>query len=153
MRFSEPMKLAIGILIGVLCPHNAAAGQVTDEAAKKAFEKVCGVCHESEVVTSQIHTRREWQSITDDMLARGAEGTPEELHDLQTWLTRHYGKVRINDLTAAEIEKEMELSSAEAEALVNYRVKHGRFKDFDALKVVPGVETSKLERYKDSFVY
>ena len=147
------MKTAIGILIGLLYPLSVAVGQVPDEVAEKAFEKVCGACHETEVVTAQRHTRREWQSVTDDMLTRGADGTPDELRDLQTWLARHYGKVRINDLTAAEIEKEMELSSADAETLVNYRLKHGRFKDFEALKVVPGVETSKLERYKDSFVY
>jgi hypothetical protein len=55
-----------------------------------------------------------WQSVTDDILTRGADGTSDEPGDLQTWLARHYGKVRIRDLTAAEIEKEMELSSADS---------------------------------------
>jgi competence ComEA-like helix-hairpin-helix protein len=147
------MKPATKILFGVLYPLSIAAGQVLDDVAKKTFEKVCGTCHETEVVTSQRHTRREWQSVTDDMPTRGAEGTPDELHDLQTWLARHYGKVRINNLTAVEIEKEMELSSSDAQSLVNYRLKLGHFKDFEALKAVPAVEASKLDRYKDSFVY
>jgi hypothetical protein len=130
----------------------AANGQSVDEAAGKTFEKTCGGCHDSSTATGERHTRREWKSVVDDMMSRGATGTDAELREIVGWLTRHYGNLRINQLSAHDLEQEMELTPGDAESIVAYRTKNGRIADFDALKKT-GVNSSKLEPYKDSIVY
>lgn len=146
------MKSAIGIALCVLGLSFAASGQKAGDAAGATFERTCGNCHDSATATSERHTRREWQDIVDDMVSRGATGTPAELRDVVSWLAQHCGNVLINQLSAKELEGEMELTPGEAEAIVAYRTKHGRFEDFNALKKA-GVHSSKLEPYKDSIVY
>jgi hypothetical protein len=130
----------------------AASGQNADEAAGKTFEKACSSCHDSSTATGERHTRREWKGVVDDMVSRGAAGTDAELQQVVAWLTRHYGNLRINQLSAHDLEQEMELTPGEAESIVAYRTKNGRVADFDALKKT-GVDSSKLEPYKDSIVY
>lgn len=141
-----------GIILALLLPFCAAA-QVPDDVARNAFEKVCGSCHDTETATELRHTRGEWQSITDEMVSRGADATPQEVAAVVTWLNRRYGKVRINELDADHLSLEMEITAGEASAIVSYREKHGRFKDFEAVKGVSGVDLAKLERYKSSFIY
>jgi DNA uptake protein ComE-like DNA-binding protein len=60
--------------------------------------------------------------------------------------------VRINQLSAQDLEQEMELPRADAETIVAYRAKNGRIENFDALKKT-GVDPTKLEPYKESIVY
>ena len=144
-------KSAITIALSVLSLATA-SGQSADEAARKTFEKTCSGCHDSSTATGERHTRREWKGVVDDMASRGATATDAELREVVGWLARHYGNLRINQLSAQDLEQEMELSPAEAESIVAYRTKNGRIADFDALKKV-GVDSSKLEPYRDSIVY
>jgi competence protein ComEA len=146
------MKSAIGVALCVLSAGIAAGVQDPDQPAAKTFERTCGDCHDPSTATGQRHTRREWQGVVDDMASRGASGTGAEFREIVGWLTRHYGNVRINRLSARDLEQEMELKPGEAEAIVAYRTKYGRIENFDALKKA-GVDSSKLEPYKDSIVY
>jgi hypothetical protein len=150
------MKSAIGIALCVLSAAFAAgwqdAGQGAGEAAAKTFERTCGSCHDPATATGERHTRSEWKAVVDDMASRGATGTDAEFLEIVGWLTRHYGNVRINQLSARALEQEMELTHDDAEAIVAYRTKQGRIENFDALKKT-GVDSSKLEPYKDSIVY
>jgi hypothetical protein len=150
------MKSTIGILLCILSAAFIAggqdSGQAADQAAAKTFEKTCGNCHDPATATSERHTRRQWQGIVEDMASRGATATSDELQAIANWLSRHCGSVRINQLSAANLEEEMELPHADAEAIVAYRTKNGRIENFEALKKT-GVDPSKLEPYKDSIVY
>jgi Helix-hairpin-helix motif len=150
------MKLTIGIalciLSGTFIVAGQDSGQAADQAAGKTFEKTCGNCHDPSTATSEKHTRREWQGIVEDMASRGATATPDELREIAGWLSRHNGNVRINQLNARDLQQEMELPAADAEAIVAYRTKNGRIENFEALKKT-GVDPSKLESYKDSIVY
>jgi Helix-hairpin-helix motif len=145
-------KPTIAITFSVFGLVFAASGQSADEAAGKTFERICSGCHDSSTATGERHTRREWQSMVGDMMSRGANGTEVEIREIVGWLTRHYGNLRVNQLSARDLEQEMELTSAEAESIVAYRTKNGRIADFDALKKT-GVSASKLEPYKESVVY
>lgn len=79
---SRPPNLrALGLILSLLLPFCAVA-QVPDDVARKAFEKVCGSCHDTEAATEMRHTRGEWQSITDEMVSRGADATSQEVESV-----------------------------------------------------------------------
>jgi competence protein ComEA len=130
-----------------------AFGQDPDQAAAKTFERVCGGCHDSATAAGARHSRLEWQGVVEDMASRGASATDAETREIVDWLARHYGAVRINQLKAGGLKNDMGLTAEEAEAIITYRSKHGKFDDFEALKKVPGVDPAKLKSYKDSIVY
>jgi cytochrome c5 len=47
--------------------------------SKANFERLCGTCHEPERPTSTRRTREQWLQTVNQMVARGAEGSDEEL--------------------------------------------------------------------------
>lgn len=55
------------------------------------LNKVCGACHPLETVTSQRRNRAQWQESIDQMIARGAKGTPEEFAAVLDYLVRNNG--------------------------------------------------------------
>ncbi len=55
------------------------------------LNKVCGACHPLETVTSQRRNRAQWQESIDQMVARGAKGTPEEFAAVLDYLVRNHG--------------------------------------------------------------
>lgn len=55
------------------------------------LNKVCAACHPLETVTSQRRNRAQWQESIDQMVARGAKGTPEELTAILDYLVRNNG--------------------------------------------------------------
>lgn len=61
------------------------------EAARQTFDKVCSACHAIETVTSQRHTRAQWQESITSMIERGAKGTPEEFAQILDYLSAQYG--------------------------------------------------------------
>jgi mono/diheme cytochrome c family protein len=65
-----------------------AAGQAQPPAV---LNKVCGTCHPVETATSQRRNRAQWQESIDQMVARGAKGTPEEFAAVLDYLVRNHG--------------------------------------------------------------
>lgn len=53
--------------------------------------KVCGSCHPVETATAQRRNRAQWQESIDQMVARGAKGTPEEFTAVLDYLVRNHG--------------------------------------------------------------
>src|SRR5215467_6470428 len=56
------------------------------------FQRICGTCHSLARATSQRLTRGEWTRVVNDMVARGAQGTQDELDNVMTYLTVNFGK-------------------------------------------------------------
>ena len=54
---------------------------------------------------------------------------------------------------SAEIASVLEITSAQADAIVKYRMDHGDYKSVDDLKKAPGLENAKLDAKKDRVVY
>jgi len=69
------------------------------------------------------------------------------------YLVDQFGRVNINAAPAAEIAEILHLASAEAESIVAYRKKAGRFEDFAALARVPGLPVERLEARRDAIVF
>ena len=141
----------IGLLIATATLH---AGQVParEAADKAAFEKVCGTCHASSMI-SEIRTEPEWKETVEHMVSIGANGTEEELEAVMRTLLRTQTKVNVNKAGAAELPLVLGISDATARAVVNYRAAHGNFKTLADLKKVPGIDAAKLEARKDRVVF
>src|SRR4051812_2377219 len=122
-------------------------------ASKATFERLCGSCHEPERSTSSRRTRDQWLQTVNQMVARGAVGTDEELLAVVDYLTREYGRVNVNLATAGDIAMVLGLTQGEAAALVQYRREHGAFEDASGVLKVPGIEAAKLTARRDAMVF
>ena len=61
--------------------------------------------------------------------------------------------MNVNRAVAPELESELEISAAEAAAIVKYRQAHGNFRDFSDLRKVPGLDIKKIEPIKERIVF
>ena len=71
---------------------------------KEVVEKLCGVCHAAEAVLKYRTSRAEWSATVDDMLSRGAEGTPDEFQTVLRYLAKYRGPtIYVNSATAKDL--------------------------------------------------
>ena len=119
--------------------------RLPDAQGRAAVQKICATCHAIETVISSRRTRVGWEQTTEDMIARGAEGSDEEMDAVVEYLATYFGKVNVNTATAEQLVKSLDLSAKEAQAISVYRGRNGKIKDFEELKRVPGVSAEKLQ--------
>ncbi|MEQ9566228.1 MAG: cytochrome c, partial [Pseudomonadales bacterium] len=62
-----------------------------DDEGKELVERMCVGCHGVETVTAVRLPETLWFSTVDNMVARGAVGTDEEIDTVVDYLTRHFG--------------------------------------------------------------
>jgi competence protein ComEA len=98
-------------------------------------------------------TKADWEDVINKMIEKGASGTDKEFETVFDYLTRTYGKVYINSAKAEEIAAVLTLSKKDADAIVSFRTANGPFKDFDAVKKVPEIDTKKLDERKDAVAF
>lgn len=130
-------------------PPQAPARPSDDEAAG-LFVRLCNACHDTARISSIRRTRADWEDQISKMIEKGVTGTSQELVTVFEYLLRTYGKVYINSAKADEIVAVLTLSQKDADAIVAYRAAKGSFVDFDALKLVPGIDIKKLDACKDA---
>lgn len=114
----------------------------------ETFNAACSKCHTPERILAARRTRPEWEEILDKMTKLGAQVTDENYDTLMDYVMRHYGKINVNRGDAKDIAFVVNISEADAVAIVKYRTEHGDFADFDALAKVPGIDMKKLEEKK-----
>jgi competence protein ComEA len=138
-----------------LCLTVAAAAQtLPDGPGKAVVEKMCTGCHGLENVVRARLTKERWGFIVDDMVSRGATGTDEEIDQVINYLAANFSKteakkVNINKASAADLTAALEISAADAAAIVSYRTDKGAFKELKDVTKVPGIDTKKIEAAKD----
>ena len=130
-----------------------APGKLPEGKGKAEVEKICISCHEAGTVLGIRRTRIGWERNVDDMVARGAEGSDEELETVVAYLTRFFGKVNVNTASAKELQSSLGFSEQEAQAIVAYREQNGSFKDFEQLKKVPGIGAEKLQAKRPEIAF
>jgi competence protein ComEA len=139
-------------LISVLAPmiqaQDLPAGKGKDD-----LENVCGACHGVDLIASRRATKEGWGYIVDDMVSRGASATNEQIRTINEYLTKNFGQVNTNKAPSAEIATVLEITAAQADAIVKYRMDHGDFKTLDDVKKVPGLATANLDMKKDRIVF
>jgi competence ComEA-like helix-hairpin-helix protein len=153
------LSIAAGALLAAFAARAAPAaiaaqdGQAAglpDNPSTALFVRVCSDCHALERTITRRRTRAEWTDTMRQMLEDGAEVTDEEVAVLIDYLVSNFGAVAINTATADVLATVLGLSGREAEAIVAHRAANGNFANFEAVKKVPDVDITKLERRKDS---
>jgi competence protein ComEA len=138
----------VALLCLLLCQSafgQEAPSTLPDAPGKELVQKVCSTCHEVETVIGSRRTKIGWQQNVEDMVGRGAEGSSEDMAAVVAYLTTYFGKVNVNTATAQDLEKTLELSGKEAQAITAYRERNSKIKDFEELTRIPGVSAEKLQ--------
>jgi len=132
----------------------AATPPLPDGPAKATVEKMCAACHGLESVVRARMTKERWGKVVDDMVSRGAQGTDDEIEQVIDYLATNFGRnpatlVYINKVSAADLATALQISNADAEAIVAYRSDKGNFKKLQDVTKVPGIDTKKIAAAKD----
>ena len=118
---------------------------------KAVVVRMCTMCHDSAGMTSTRNTKDRWETVVMDMVSRGAQGSDSEIDQVIEYLARNFGprKTAVNKAGAKELAAALELSAADADAIVQYREKNGAFKEWQDLSKVTGIDMKKVEKNKD----
>jgi competence protein ComEA len=140
------MKTCVLLLASLFALSAIQAQDLPAGKGKDTVEKVCTACHGLEAIVALQGGKDIWQSIIDDMKGRGADGSNEDFNAIVNYLSKYFGNnVNVNTAAAKELADNLDLTAAEADAIVKYRADKGNFKEFADLKKVPGLDASKLE--------
>lgn len=123
---------------------------------RETMKRVCGECHSAENVAGMAKTREEWGALVGEMAAVGAQATDDEFNEIVDYLAASFPKtpkINVNKAAPKDIERGLELSAKEAEAIVHYREEKGSFKSIEELEKVPGVDAKKIEAKKDRLTF
>src|SRR5580698_3024653 len=148
----RPILAIFPLLISSVAPAMYAQ-DLPEGKGKDVLENVCGACHGVDLISGRRATKEGWGYIVDDMVSRGASATNEQIATIIDYLAKNLGQVNVNKGKSDEIASVLEISSAQADAVVKYRMDHGDFKTIDDLKKVPELAAAKLDAKKDRVVY
>jgi competence protein ComEA len=146
------MKRLILVVPFLVCSL-AQAQDLPEGKGKDVLESVCGACHGTDLVAARRATKEGWSYLVDDMVSRGASATNEQIATIIDYLAKNLAQVNVNKGKSEEIASVLEITSAQADAIVKYRTDHGDFKTIDDLKKVPELASAKLDTKKDRVVY
>lgn len=132
----------------------AQAQDLPEGKGKDTFVKVCSACHDAGVVVTMHQSKDDWQATVDDMKGRGADGSDADFKTILDYLAKYQGpEVNVNKASADDLQKQLEVTSAEAAAIVKTRSDKGDFKGWEDLAKVSGLDAKKLEPLKGRIVY
>lgn len=67
--------------------------EIPDGEGKEVVVKMCGgQCHGLTAVVSNQFTKEQWEFSVRDMIARGAEGTDEDVEKAVAYLVKYFGR-------------------------------------------------------------
>jgi competence ComEA-like helix-hairpin-helix protein len=126
-----------------------------DGKAKNLIQNTCSECHGLETVVTASLTPEKWRETVNKMVKKGATLSPEEIDTVVDYLTVYFAqeKVNVNKATSQDLQNALQLTAAEADALVAYRKANGDFKDIEALRKVAGLDVKKIEAKKDQIAF
>jgi mono/diheme cytochrome c family protein len=86
-------KILRPLTIAILCgaPIALAADTLPPGPARKTVARVCGTCHELNVVTDKKLDRVQWQDIVNEMIGFGAKLSKSQATDVVNYLARNFG--------------------------------------------------------------
>jgi len=64
---------------------------LTDGAGRELVERACGQCHSLETVLRSRLSRKQWEARIDEMIAKGAKLSDEDIDLIADYLAAHYG--------------------------------------------------------------
>jgi competence ComEA-like helix-hairpin-helix protein len=126
-----------------------------DGKAKAIVESACSECHGLDQVVQAGMSAADWKATVNRMIRKGANVTPEQIDVVADYLAVYFpgDKTNVNTATADQLKSALQLTAAEAEAIVSYRRANGNFKDLASLEKVTGVDPKKIEAKKDLIAF
>jgi len=120
--------------------------------------RICGKCHSPTIVLAYGQKREGWEKTITKMVRLGAVGSDEDFTDVADYLTANFppstiAKIFVNKATDQQFANILEISIDDAKAIVAYRDKVGDFKSIDDLKLVPNIDTKRIDAKKDNLVF
>ena len=141
----------------VLCSTAALAQDIVlpDGKAKPLVESACTECHGLDQVVQSGMSASDWRATVNRMVKKGASLAPDQIDSVVEYLSVYFvpDKTNVNTATADQLKNALQLSAAEAEAIVQYRKANGNFKDLAGLEKVSGVDAKKIEAKKDLIAF
>jgi hypothetical protein len=126
----------------------AQAQDLPDGKGKDVVEKVCTACHGLDAIVTMHVNKDGWSDTVNDMKSRGADGSQGDFDTIIAYLAKYFGaEVNVNKATAKELQ-DLDLTDAEAAAIIKARPAAG-FKTMADLGKVPGLDMKKLQPLKD----
>ncbi len=109
------------------------------------------MCHSPTAVIGQQGSKQWWQAKVTEMLQEVTDVPNKDVDTIVAYLAKNFPivKINVNKADAKDLEKGLDLTAKESEAIVSYRRVNGNFKTLDDLKKVPGVDAVKIEAKKD----
>jgi hypothetical protein len=117
-----------------------------------AVQAVCARCHANTAFLKSPRPWRRWNDVFEQMTARGATGTNEQLARVTRYFLQNLTIVNVNTSPADEIVLVLGVSEPIAEAIVARRERH-KFTGLADLSGIPGVDHRRLERLKDRLLF
>jgi competence ComEA-like helix-hairpin-helix protein len=148
------MLRTLALLISISAASVFAQKGLPDGTGKATTVRVCTGCHGAEMFAGARKSKPEWEhTVTAMTTEKGIDISDADFATVLQYLSANLGlsstKVNINRATAGALEKALEITGAQAEAIVQYREKNGSFKDLDAVKKVGGIDAAVLDAKKD----
>jgi len=131
------------------------AADLPEGPGKDIIQRACVGCHQADAFLEYRHTKDEYQEIVYRMSDRGARASTAELDTVAAYLFENFpkvedpNKINVNKASAKEMETRLALTTKEAEAIVQYRERHGEYRAWGDLLVIYGVDGKKIEAAKD----
>ena len=127
-------------------------------AGKVLILRSCGACHPTDQISRQKKTETDWQSTVVRMAGRGAKVTTEETETIIKYLAANFAKVEdaskmnVNKATAKDLVT-LGFTDKEADAIVDYRTRHGEFRQWADLLQIYGVDGEKAEALQEKMTF
>jgi len=120
--------------------------------------KACSGCHEPERAASLHQDKDGWNATMSAMVGRGMSLSDADYTTVLNYLTAAFPAqaekpLNINTAESIDIESALSLLRSQAQLIIAYREKHGKFKSIDDLKKIPGLDFSKIEPKKDRLAF
>jgi mono/diheme cytochrome c family protein len=88
-------RVSVGAIVALIFSSLGATQPVDPKLpageGKEVTERVCSACHGIDLVASERHSKAEWQKVSDDMVARGADATEAEVKVIVEYLAKYFG--------------------------------------------------------------
>jgi mono/diheme cytochrome c family protein len=70
----------------------ASAQDLPEGQGREVVEKICSVCHGTDLVASARASRKGWEGTVEEMYARGASSTEAEKAQILDYLSKYLAK-------------------------------------------------------------
>jgi competence ComEA-like helix-hairpin-helix protein len=126
-----------------------------DGKAKTTVENACGDCHGLDKIVDNPESSEKWRATVNRMIRKGATLTDAEIDAVVDYLAINFPaeKINVNTANSDQLQNVLELSAAEADAIVQYRKANGTFKDLAGLEKVKGVDAKKIEAERELIAF